>query len=279
MIELVQIPVWQDNYAYLLLRGQEALVIDPPEAPPILEALSAREARLVAVLCTHHHDDHTGGNKALREATGCAVIGPAHDAERIPALTQSVTPGEPLTIGSFALRVLDVRAHTRGHIAFVLPELAARVTRQGHAGRSVEVPRLANRPLLFSGDSLFLGGCGRLFEGTPADLARAVRTFRAEAPETLVCCAHEYTESNLRFARHVLPDSAAILARISSLDEVRGASGSTVPDTLERELETNPFLLALDGDVAPQLKAALGLPDSADEATLLGTLRTAKDHF
>lgn len=279
MLELVQLPVWKDNYTYLLLRGPEALVIDPPEAAPVLEALSARRARLLAVLCTHHHHDHTGGNAALQEATGCAVIGPAHDAERIPALTQSVTPGEALTVGSFALRVLDVRAHTRGHIAFVLSERVARVTRQGHCGRAEAVPRLANRPLLFSGDSLFLGGCGRLFEGTPEDLCRAMHTFRAEAPEALVCCAHEYTESNLRFARHVLQDCAAIAARIAALDEERGASGSTVPDTLARELDTNPFLLALDDDVAPQLKAALGLPDATDEATLLGALRKAKDHF
>ncbi|MFZ9888193.1 MAG: hydroxyacylglutathione hydrolase [Myxococcota bacterium] len=279
MLELVQLPVWRDNYAYLLLRGQEALVIDPPEASPVLEALHARGAHLVAVLCTHHHHDHTGGNAGLQEATGCAVFGPAHDAERIPALTHPVAPGQTAAVGSFALHVLDVRAHTRGHIAFVLPERVARVTRHGHAGSPEVVPRLANRPLLFCGDSLFLGGCGRLFEGSPDDLARALRTLRAESAEALVCCAHEYTFGNLRFAQHVLRDHEAIATRLAQLDDERGASGSSVPDTLAREIETNPFLLALDEHVAPKLKAALRLPETVDEAALVGALRRAKDEF
>ena len=275
----MQIPVWRDNYAYLVCNGSRAFVVDPPDAGPILAYIEALDGvTLEAVVNTHHHPDHVGGNLKLVEAAGCAVVGASHDAERIPGLTRPVEIGARVEVAGVQMDVLDVRAHTRGHIAFRTLHAFDRVTRHGHDGVATLVERLGGMPALFVGDSLFLGGCGRLFEGTAADLEASMRTLEQQAPASLVCCAHEYTASNLRFAAHVLPDHEEIRERLRSLDAERAGSGSSVPDTLARELRTNPFLLALQPAHQSALAQALDMPPG-DTVALVGALRSAKDRF
>jgi len=279
VLELVQIPVWRDNYVYLVCNGSRAFVVDPPEAGPVLAHIEALDGvTLEAVVNTHHHPDHVGGNLKLVEATGCAVVGASHDADRIPGLSQPVQIGERVEVAGVSMDVLDVRAHTRGHIAYRTHDAFDRVVRHGHDGVATRVERLEGMPALFVGDSLFLGGCGRLFEGTPADLDAAMRVLAAQSPTSLVCCAHEYTASNLRFAAHVLPHHEGVRDRLASLEAERAGSGSSVPDTLERELQTNPFLLALEPAHQSAIAASLDMPPG-DTVAMLGALRSAKDRF
>ena len=258
MISIELLPVLDDNVIYAVAvdatdganDDDSAFVVDPATADAVLSWLQqpgprGRPRRLEAVLCTHHHADHTGANLALREATGCRIIGPAHDLERIAGATEGAVVGATVDVCGLALRVLDVRAHTRGHVAFALDDLVDVVIRHGHRGLRAVEPSLAGRPALFVGDSLFGAGCGRLFEGTGKDLHAALSTLAAQAPDSLVCCAHEYTRSNLVFAAAVRPDVAAIAERISAFDDDCGPSRQSIPSTLGLELATNPFLLAL----------------------------------
>jgi len=279
MPQLIQIPVWRDNYAYLVIHEDRAFVVDSPEAAPVLERLhDFPGVRLEAVVNTHHHGDHVGSNADLVRATGCDVVGPAHDAARIPGLTRRARIGDVIDVAGLPLRVLDVRAHTRGHITYACDRPFEVVVRHGHGRSPLAIERLAGRPALFVGDSLFAAGCGRLFEGTPADLVAAMRTLATENPAALVCCAHEYTAANLRFAVDVLPDLSPLVARHDSLDAERTPSGSSVPDTLARELETNPFLLVLDPMMRNRLAQRVGA-DANDVVAVAGAVRAAKDHF
>ncbi len=274
---LLQVPVWRDNYAYLLAQGTDAVLVDSPEAGPIEAALADRGWTLRAILNTHHHGDHVGSNEDLVAHTGCRVYGPAHDRDRIPGLTHPATVGATVEVIGLSFRVLDVHAHTRGHICYALDTPVDEVWRWGHDGTATRVARLEQRPLLFVGDSLFLGGCGRLFEGDAADLTAVMATYRAESPEALVCCAHEYTGSNFRFAESVSAGVPAVGERRAQLDEERAASGSSVPDTLGRELSTNPFLLAFEDGPRAHYASALGC--APEVTTVLGALREAKDNF
>jgi hydroxyacylglutathione hydrolase len=277
MRELIQIPLLRDNYTYLAIHEGRAFVVDAAEAGPVLEWLSARsDVKLEAVINTHHHPDHTGGNAELIEATGCEVYGARHDAERIPGITQRVDIGQSLEVAGFSLRVLDVRAHTKGHVAFACDDAFERVVRHGHEGAPTEVERLANKSAVFVGDTMFMAGCGRLFEGTAAQLKDAFERILAEGDDRLVVCAHEYTKSNLNFAHHLLPDDEHIKARLYGLDDERMGSGSSVPDVLGRERETNPFVLALT-DTARVAEATGSDPN--DPVATLGAARAAKDTF
>lgn len=279
MTQLFQIPCLRDNYIYLGVREGQAFVVDPPDASVVLDRLQEHGWSLQAVLCTHHHADHTGGNLELRRATGCEVIGAAHDVARIPALSRVATPGHPLQVGDWRFRVLDVRGHTRGHIAYALDAPLGRVIRQGHGGEPESIERFTGLPALFVGDALFLAGCGRLFEGDAHDLARTMATLAAERDEALVCCAHEYTEGNLAFAATLLPDVAEIAERRRNLPLERGHSGSSVPDLLARERRTNPYFRCLDAALRDELAARLGLEPGGDASAVLGALRRAKDGF
>ncbi len=273
MLTLRQIPVWSDNYAYLLVHHDEALLVDAPEAGPVLEVIADMDVTLRAVFNTHHHPDHVGANAALVAATGCAVFGPAHDAERIPEISMRVTAGATCGALGLSFRVLDVHAHTRGHIAYALDDAIDLVIRHGHGGTPTEMPELAGRGVLFVGDSLFAAGCGRLFEGTAGDLKDAMTTLAAEDDSLLVACAHEYTEGNLRFAAEIsgqVPASDAIRARLAHLEQERGVSGSSVPSLLGEERRTNPFLLALDPTSCAAYAESLGEPN--DPVAVLGAL-------
>ncbi len=279
MAELFQIPLWRDNYAYLVRQGDKAIVVDPSEALPVLERLRELGLELVAVLNTHHHADHVGGNEELKDATGCEIIGPANDSRRIPGFTRGAVPGDELEVGGLRFRVLDVHAHTRSHVAYVSSEAMTRVVRHGHDGEAVECKALAGRPAIFCGDTLFLGGCGRLFEGTASDLMSALSVLAREPSDSLICCGHEYTEANLKFAAHAMPDNDAIRRRQIELPSEREGSGSSVPDVLSRELATNPYLLALESSWRPRLAERFGLDADADAVAVISAVRRAKDSF
>lgn len=252
MLEIVTLPCLKDNYVFLAhdrASGATAC-IDVPEAGPVLEALGARGWTLSQILLTHHHWDHIDGVEALRAATGAKVVGAAKDAHRLPPLDLTVAPGDPIMIGFETGRVLDVPGHTVGHIAYVFEGMA------------------------FTGDSLMALGCGRLFEGTPAQMWQSLCALRKLPRDTLICSGHEYTAGNARFALSLDPDNAALQARSARIEATRAAGRFTVPSLLSDELETNPFLRA---DLA-QMKTALGMAGASDEEAF-AEIRARKDRF
>ncbi|MFC3675040.1 hydroxyacylglutathione hydrolase [Ferrovibrio xuzhouensis] len=253
-LEIVQIPVLNDNYVYLVRDpGSDAVaVVDPAVAEPVLAELAKRGWRLTHILNTHHHPDHVGGNLALKEATGCTIIGPEADADRIPGIDIAVGDNEGIDVGGQTARVFDVPGHTRGHIAYWF----------------------AGSKALFCGDTLFALGCGRLFEGTPAQMWGSLQKFLALPDDTRVYCAHEYTESNARFAVTVEPGNAALAERYAEIKTLRAAGKPTVPSTIGMERATNPFLRPKSGD----LRATLGMAD-ADDVAVFAETRKRKDGF
>lgn len=253
-LELVTIPCLSDNYAYLIHDAEtgQTAVIDAPETGPILAALEAHQWRLTDILITHHHDDHIQGVDALRARTGARVLGAAADAHRLPRLDQTLTEADSVFLGRDPARVIDVPGHTLGHIAFHFPDSR----------------------LCFTADSLMSGGCGRLFEGSPAQMHASLRKLAALPPDTLVCSGHEYTAANLRFAAALEPDNPQLTSRIAEV-AARSAKGEpTVPVRLQIELDTNPYLRVH----LPALKTAVGLPD-ADDVTVFAEIRARKDKF
>lgn len=253
-LELVTIPCLTDNYAYLIhdsASGQTA-VVDVPDAGPILAALADRGWALSDILITHHHSDHIAGVEELRTATGAMVLGAAADAHRLPPLDLALTEASRFSIGAEFARVIDVPGHTVGHIAFHFPD-----------------SRLA-----FTGDSLMSGGCGRLFEGTAAQMHASLEKLASLPPETLICSGHEYTTANLAFAATLEPGNRALMSRIVEVAALRSTGKATVPVRLEVELLTNPFLRA----IMPSVKATLGMAD-ADDVRVFAEMRTRKNSF
>jgi hydroxyacylglutathione hydrolase len=253
-LEIVRIPALRDNYLWLAHEPESkaTAVIDPAEPGPVLAELQSRGWRLTHILNTHHHADHTGGNAALKAATGCTIVGPRADAQRIPGIEVAVGEGDTYRLGKAEARVFDVPGHTRGHIAYWFPESRA----------------------LFCGDTIFALGCGRLFEGTPAQMWSSISKLRLLPAETRVYCAHEYTQSNARFALTVEPTNDALVARARAIDEMRARGEPTVPSTLGEEVATNPFLRA----DRPELLAAAGL-EGLDPVAAFGEVRRRKDEF
>lgn len=251
---LVTIPCLKDNYAYILRDADSGTVavVDVPEAAPILEALTLRGWPLHQIFLTHHHGDHIDGVADLIAATGAHVIGAAADANRLPPLDQSVSEGDIITIGAETGTVIDVPGHTIGHIAFHFPASA----------------------LAFTADSLMAMGCGRLFEGTPAQMWESLGKLANLPPETLICSGHEYTAANMRFALALEPDNPDLILRLDRITQARAQGLPTVPSRLADELVTNPFLRA---GTAP-MKAVLGTPD-ATSAEAFADLRARKDSF
>jgi hydroxyacylglutathione hydrolase len=224
MVDIVRIPALSDNYIWLAhdAASGETVVIDPAEADPVLAAAAARGWTITQIWNTHWHPDHTAGNAAVKAATGARVTGPAAEASRIPTLDVHVAEGDTVRLGDIEATVLEVPAHTAGHIAYHLP----------------------SEQLAFVGDTLFAMGCGRLFEGTAEQMHSNLQRFAAFPPETLVYCAHEYTLSNGRFALAADPDNQAIRTRMAQVEAARAAGEATVPTTIALELATNPFIRA-----------------------------------
>ncbi len=221
-LQIHQIPCLEDNYGYLIRDAGSGVTatVDTPSAAAILEALASTGWTLDFILNTHHHDDHAGGNLELKEKTGCRIIGPKADAARIPGIDQLVGDGDIVELGSRRARVFDTPGHTRGHIVYVFDD--------DHAA--------------FVGDTLFAMGCGRLFEGTPAQMWASLQKLLPLPDATRVYCAHEYTQKNAHFALTVEPGNPELRARVAEVDRMRAAGLPTVPSTIGRERQTNPFL-------------------------------------
>lgn len=274
-LALITLPCLKDNYAYLLhdAATDTTAVVDVPDALPVLDALAVRGWKLNHILITHHHDDHIAGVEALAQATGARVYGAAADAHRLPPLDEALAPGDRFPIGLRSVEVLDAPGHTLGHIAFHLTEDTAADTPaedEETDGSGADGPGW-----LFSGDSLMSWGCGRLFEGAPAQMFQTLTRMAALPPQTLVCSGHEYTEANGRFALSLEPDHPALHARMQRVRELRAAGRPSLPVTLAEELATNPFLRGAD----PALCAALGLPAGTDAQAVFTEARARKDRF
>jgi len=234
------VAVLNDNIVWILVHGDQAVVIDPAVSDPIVDWLDKRGLELVAVLQTHHHSDHIGGTLGLLQRWSSAeVIAAAEDQERIPFQTLSVRDGDEIELLGRPIRVLDVRAHTRAHIAYWLPQ------------REISTSLTS---VLFCGDTLFSGGCGRLFEGTPADMHRALQKLGSLPPETLVCCAHEYTEGNLRWAAQQEPEDALIRKRLIEVQAKRRSGSLSLPSSIAEEWRSNLFLRATSSEELGRLR-------------------------
>lgn len=253
---LIPIPAFNDNYLWLLHDGQRALIVDPGDASPVLQALRDSHLQLESILVTHHHADHTGGINALREATGARVFGPAR--EQIPGPFTPLEDGDTVQVLGLDFQVIDVPGHTAGHIAFFTPEASG-------------------KPLLFCGDTLFSGGCGRLFEGTPAQMLASLDRLATLPGNTVVCCTHEYTMANLRFALAVEPDNRELIGYHARCAALREAGKPTLPTSIAQELLINPFLRTRH----PTVMAAARRFDPAahDDNTLFAAIRQWKNQF
>lgn len=261
-LSVLTVPAFNDNYLWLIHDGVHAAVVDPGDAHAIEAALRAHRLVLTAILLTHHHADHTGGVPALLQQYAVPVFGPAHDG--IAAVTQPLAEGDTVDVPGLALRlsVLDVPGHTRGHIAYVR-----------------EAGEHGAEPWLFCGDTLFAGGCGRLFEGTPAQMAASLDKLAALPSDTKVYCAHEYTLSNLRFAQAVEPGNMVLQARIDADSGKRSRGEPTVPSTIGLERNTNPFLRYAEPQIAAQLVAAGKLQGGEMPVAVFAALRQWKNTF
>jgi hydroxyacylglutathione hydrolase len=255
-MKIVQIPLLRDNYGYLIICPQtrNAGIVDPSEAEPVWRRAEQEEVKLIAILNTHHHRDHTGGNEGLLAKESLEVYGHKSDSGRIPGLTRGVDEGDEIAIGQLRGRVLFIPGHTTGHVAYIF-------------GNS-----------LFCGDTLFTAGCGRLFEGSPEQMHGSLKKLIALPDDIKVYCGHEYTESNLRFAMTLEPKNHKLVSRFERVQGLRARGVSTVPSTLEEEKQTNPFLRWDSKEIQASLKASSpGL--RLDPVSVFASVRKLKDTF
>ena len=253
-LEIELIPAFTDNYLFLVYDREDGVcgVVDPGDAAPVLARLEERGLTLTHILNTHHHPDHTGANLALAEKTGAKIVGPRAEAARIPGIELELGDGDTYGFGSHTAQIFDVPGHTAGHIAWWF-----------EADKAV-----------FVGDTLFALGCGRLFEGTPDQMWTSLSKLMALPDDTRVYCAHEYTQSNARFAVTVEPGNEALQKRVAEIDRMRAAGISTVPTTIGLERATNPFVRP-DSE---NLQETLGL-SGADPVAVFAETRARKDSF
>jgi hydroxyacylglutathione hydrolase len=244
------LPISGDNYSYLVVDGKHAAAVDPADAGTVLSRLEQADLELDMVLVTHHHSDHTGGCMELRKSTGCSVVGP--DDSRLPALTSPVNDGDIFSLGSVEFKALALPGHTRTGMAYY--------SLQGRA--------------VFTGDTLFCGGCGRLFEGSAAEMWSSLKLLRSLPEDTRVYCGHEYTIESLEFAAHIEPENADVAARLADARKLQRAGEPTVPSTMGTEAATNPFLRA-DTDA---MREVTGLSSCSAEE-VFAELRRRKDRW
>ena len=254
MLTITQIPVLTDNYIYLIndpVSGETA-VIDPALAQPVLDVLEKKGWRLTYILNTHHHWDHVGGNLELKQKTGCKIIAAQADRGRIPGIDRGVGEDDVIALGQHQARVISTPGHTLGHIVYHFAEDGA----------------------LFCGDTLFVMGCGRLFEGTPEQMWNSLQKLKALPPSTRIYCTHEYTQTNGRFALSVEPDNRQLQEKMIEVKQLRAENKSTVPSTIEQEIATNPFFRA----DSISIQKTLGL-ESQSPVRVFTELRKHKDSF
>jgi len=257
-LAITPVPAFSDNYLWLLSRGRRAAVVDPGDAVPIVRALEAHQLDLVAILVTHHHGDHVGGVSELKRRYGARVYGPAGEA--IDGLDHRLVAGDRLRELDIDFQVFEVPGHTRGHIAYFAAD---------------EKP-----PLLFCGDTLFGCGCGRLFEGTPAQMLASLDALSGLPEATRVYCAHEYTLSNIRFAQAVEPGNVGLQERADAAKVVRERGQPTLPSTIALERATNPFLRSDAPAVRAAAEAHIGAAAaSLDRVSVFAAIRSWKDNF
>ncbi len=254
MLEIVQLPVLSDNYIYLIHDRSQGLtaVVDPAEADPVLTALQQRNWDLHFILNTHHHWDHVGGNLKLKERTGCLIVGARSDKERIPGIDIELDEEDVFDLGSSRAKVISVWGHTCGHIAYWF----------------------ADDEALFCGDTMFAMGCGRLFEGTPGQMWESLAKLKNLPGPTRIYCAHEYTQTNGRFALTVDPENAALIRRMNQVNASRSKNEPTVPSKLAEELSTNPFLRAGEESIRQNLNM-----ENDPDLAVFTEIRRRKDQF
>ena len=252
-LEIHQFPCLSDNYGYLVhdkVSGETA-AIDTPDADKILSEAKVKGWDITQIWNTHWHPDHTGGNLKIKEETGCVIIGPAGEEEKIPGLDRAVQQDSIVNLGAHTARIFDLPGHTLGHIAYIMED----------------------EPVAFVGDTLFALGCGRLFEGSAEQMWQSLSKLKALSEETIVYCAHEYTAANAKFALTIEPENPDLKAYSARVDALRADGQPTVPTSIAKELAANPFLRA---DV-PALQSAMG--HSGDAVATFAEIRKRKDNF
>lgn len=255
MLTIEFLSALNDNYIYLLRDpiSEITAAVDPALAEPVLQALRQKGWRLDYIFNTHHHGDHVGGNPQLKQATGCKIVGAAADRARIPGIDIGLADGERIQLGAFSFRVIDTPGHTLGHIAYYCAESQA----------------------LFCGDTLFSLGCGRLFEGTAAQMWQSLQKLKALPGDTRIYCAHEYTQANGRFALSLEADNTELRQHMAEVAGLREKNLPSLPSTIAMELKTNPFLR----EHSPSLRQAVAANAADTPAQVFAKTRLLKDRF
>lgn len=254
MLTIIQIPVLTDNYIYLIHEpmSDETAVVDPALAQPVVDILDKNGWQLTCILNTHHHWDHVGGNLELKQKTGCKIIAPRSDRDRIPGIDTGVGEDDVITLGACSARVISTPGHTSGHIVYYF----------------------ADDKTLFCGDTLFAMGCGRLFEGTAEQMWNSLQKLKALPASTRIYCTHEYTQTNGRFALSVEPSNRQLQQRMEIVNQLRENHLPTVPSTIEQELATNPFFR----ENSPALQVAINMKNRTP-IEVFAEIRRLKDKF